>query len=192
MLFLFKVSIYDSNNSADSLYNLYVKWNASTLASINKQISTNADVDSKVFLNSRLGTLASLTDSEYLYSKSLRYEFLQAISKNIATNHHYFVIESNKEGEQVEVRNFLIINNENYSHVFLYKYHDDWEIVKDTIVPIINFRTLLNQHCFKNHWGRNQSEIILSEFISKKVNTNYFMPFSINQNNILFNLMYLF
>jgi hypothetical protein len=170
-------------------------WNEKTIRSIKDQLLKTNYSQIKSILQNHLDvlqtTLYSLTGNEKGIidkDKPSRYKFLQAICTNGQIGKNVFIVESESEGEVVQLINYVIENNMNTSHVIVFNYFkSNWIKVRDTTISKVDLHSELQDNSYELNRlkGINESAVILSEFNSSNILSHYFIPFSIEKANII-------
>ena len=120
--------------------------------------------------------------------KPSRYKFLQVICADKKIGKNIFIIEREIEGEVLQLRNYLIQNDVGISHVTVYSYFkNDWTKVRDTTISKIDLHSeLINAtNVIDKLSGKNESDVILSEFDSMNIESHYYIPLSIEKNDAI-------
>jgi hypothetical protein len=166
-------------------------WNKSTIQSVKNQLAYERDPSVSKTLKNRLEVIQSSlyapTEANDKGAPS-RYKFLNAINVNRKVSGDVFIVESESEGEVLLLRNYLIENKANASHVMVYCYFKkDWVKVRDTSISRLDLKAVLSTEVMSTNklTGINDSDVIFSEFTSTKICSHYFIPMSINKGNVI-------
>jgi hypothetical protein len=160
-------------------------WNQRTLSSLEDQLAVAKDSPIKARLLNRI----NIANSNYAVNgkgtkHNLRYEFLKTIYTSKKSRTNYFIIETSTEGEVIQLRNYVIENDINSSHIEYYSYYQfKWKKVKDTTISRVDLKSMLNNGgCVINYKG-NRNDVVLTEFSSHDIDSHYFLQYSLAQSS---------
>lgn len=190
-------SVRQNLKCKDFIQNLVNTWNEKTFDSIGESLSNSKDSLSKSLLSSTLAVLKSTLNSSTgnnnrsgLTDKSLRYKFLRAISQSKKLNSHFFIIESQSDGEVVQLTNYLISNSNGKSHITIYSYtHNEWKRIRQTAIKEMELHMELKNKFLVSSNGINSTNVTLTEFNNNNIATRYYIPLSIEKSNPLVTLI---
>ena len=186
--FIEKTSMTYVQRSTEKDFDL---WNRSTIQSLKSQLAYTKNSKISNTLKNRLDVIQSSlyapTEANDKGAPS-RYKFLNAINAIRKANKALFVVESEHEGEVLILRNYLIENTSNTSHVMVYSYYrNNWVKVRDTIISRLELKEVLNNKpaSVDKLSGLNDSDVIVSEFAPTDISSHYFIPMSIDKDNMI-------
>ncbi len=165
------------SHSEVNIDSLFYNWNKATLSSLNKSIHSIVDSSERGMYENRLLAFKSyggFSSDRSVDTASIRYQFLKAISDNV--NNRYYVIEANRSGEAVEIRNYLIfLDSENKTEVCTYNYSNGKWIKNNNSERIsFYFDKRLKTYFTQFGLGFNQDDVIITEFVGNKVISSEF------------------
>ena len=106
--------LYCNNSSNNKIVNndtTFINWNKSTLQSLTKQIESAKDSTERSLYENRVLAFKAFVDidkADDVNVNSIRYQFIQDIITSVSNQKDFYVIEANRSGEQVEIRNYVI------------------------------------------------------------------------------------
>lgn len=181
-----------------SNHEIFNLWNYKTLNSIKSQISSTEDkiikkrlknhLDAaKIFLYEKAG------GSDSKVGMSIRAKFLEKISSSKTGDSRFYVLEHIEKGEKIEIRNMLIVNAGNSSHVTLFQYFgEEWHKLKDTTVKKVDLHSEIVKDSYSTRIiGTSILRVIVSEFNDNKIYSRYYAGDMINDQQAFFDLLYL-
>jgi hypothetical protein len=193
LLLFIRIEVSPTPTNKKTIYKTFKGWNLATLQSIKDQMKQTADPKIKLKWRNRLDVerfilYSSTGDKNGITNKGKpsRYKFLKAIAPNMSFDLQTYVIESYTSGEIIQSRNYFIQNSLNFSHVEAFNYYkDEWVKVKDTVVTKIDFESeFIKDNTVTNYFkGNNITDVIISEFDSSIIKTNYYISLSLNTNS---------
>lgn len=157
-------------------------WNKSTLLSLKSQIRLSNSSEKGILENRLLAFKAfvAIDKEDKINSNSVRYQFLNELSHQNTGNGDFYIIEANRSGEAIEIRNYLIyLDNTKMVDVETFNYvKGKW--VKGAVAKKINLQMNNNLKSYVTKFGQgfNQDDIIITHFINSKVAASEFFLYS--------------
>jgi hypothetical protein len=171
---------YNSINMQDKeIDGLFNSWNDATIKSISTQRNSTTQEKEKSLYENRVDALKAylkLDDSGKINKNSIRYKFLQKLQN---TNSDFYIVESNRSGEQVVIRNYVIYpkNNKTMDVVKYELRNNDWIIIKKYVLSNpIEFSFKTNRKIFGS--GNNMDDVIITHISNKTITNSDFYLFS--------------
>lgn len=171
------------NNENLNRDTVFINWNKATLLSLNNHINSSQTSAKEIYRNrlSAFKAFIEIDDDNKVNSKSIRYQFLDEIfSKANSKKKDFYVIEANRSGESIELRNYLIyINSKNSVDVDIYNYiNGKW--IKNVVTEKIDlhFDSNLKVYATKFGLGFNQDDVIITQFINNTINASEYYLYS--------------
>ena len=167
----------------------FINWNKASLQSLAKQISSTKDSAERSLYENRVLAFKAFVDidkAEDVNVKSIRYQFMQEMIKNVDNNQKdYYIVEANRSGERVEVRNYAIYprTEGDKADVNVYNFSNRrWN--KVSMSKEINFPFLdsLTSYRTKFGLGFNQDDVIVTHFVNNTIITSEYYLYSTLSN----------
>jgi hypothetical protein len=171
-IFLVSCKAPNSDNGSHALFNMdttFIYWNKATLLSLNRHIESASDsAERSGYQNALLAFKAFLEidDAKEINIKSIRYQFLDKLSSGNDVKGKFYIIEANRSGETVEIRNYVIwTESPDTVNVDVYNFVGrQW--VKN---PITKKMAMHNKESFirypvKMGRGFNQDDVVITQF----------------------------
>jgi hypothetical protein len=153
---------------------LFVNWNNETLLSLNNHIHSSNEASEKETYNNRLlafKAFVDIRDYTEVNVNSIRYRFLQELFKDANKNGDFYVIEANRSGESVEIKNYVaFINDKNIDRVIIYNFNDGKWIRENGTIKMDLPKNIDPKNQFvKFGSGFNQDDVIIKQFRKYKI-----------------------
>jgi len=166
-----------------NLDSIFVKWNKLTFLSISKQGELASDTSQKKYYANRLESVKSyleVNDSLIVNSKSIRYEFLKTLFlKNTKKKSDFYLVESNKSGYKVSIRNFVVyVDSLNSIKIDYYSFSDgSWNLVESKMLNNCIIEDSFDGYVAKFWKGFNADDVIITKFKNGELVASYFYLF---------------
>lgn len=172
------------NNENLNMDKIFINWNKATLLSLNSHINSSSQTTEKEIFKNRLLAFKAFIEIDKgttINHKSIRYQFLNEIFLNAKKKKKdFYVIEANRSGEAVELRNYLVyINSQNSIDVDIYNYvNGKW--IKNMITEklYLYFDSNLKGYATKFGLGFNQDDVIITQFNNNTVSASEYYLYS--------------
>lgn len=170
--FLVFFSCNNKANNNQKLVNsdtIFINWNKSTLQSLNNHIELAKDSSEKNLYRNRLLAFKAFVDinsEEEVNANSLRYQFLKELIKNTNSKKDFYIIEANRSGEKMEIRNYVVyIETANMVDVDVYNFaNGKW--VRNAVSEKLSLHldSNLKSYITKFRLGFNQDDVVITLF----------------------------
>ncbi len=156
------------SHTLPNIDNTFISWNNATFQSLDRHIeSASESVEKSAYQNSLAAFKAFLDidDSRQVNTKSIRYQFLDILSVN-SIKGKFYIIEANRSGEQVEIRNYVIwAESPDTSNVDVYKFvAKRWAKNPTTQKMPMNNKENIIRYPEKMGNGFNQDDVVITQF----------------------------
>ncbi len=167
-------NIENSNQKIENIDSVFINWNKATLQSLNNQIGLVHDSSRINTYENRLKAFKAFVGIENentININSIRYNFLKEIINNNYLQKDLYIIEANRSGEKVEIRNFLFyLDNNGKTNVEVYTFNNGKWIKKD----VVKKQTLRLNDNLKNYltdfgFGFNPYDVTITHFVNNTV-----------------------
>lgn len=147
----------------------FINWNKATLQSLAKQTESATDSMEKGLYENRALAFKAFVDistEDDVNANSIRYQFIQEVITSGSNQKNFYIIEANRSGEQVEIRNYVVYPSATgKSDVKVYNFiNRKW--VKGTTSQEVDFlfSDSLTLYIKKFRLGFNQDDVIITRF----------------------------
>ena len=160
---------------------LFINWNKATIKSLDDQISQTKDTTQKTQLINRLSALKYYVDIkriEEVNATSIRYQLLAEIEKFNYGKSDFYVIESNRSGEKIDIISYVIyLNNPDTLNIYNF-IKNKWVRHSAFLGNNLNLDTNLKNYFTKFGLGFNQDDVIISLLNDRNVLSSEFFLFA--------------
>jgi hypothetical protein len=158
---------------------LFVTWNKATIESFQRQIKKTGDPENR-YKNelAAFKEYIAVSSEDAINHNSIRYQFLTEIQKT-GRGLDFFIIESNRSGEVVEIVNYVVYFEQDLlKEVLVYQYlNGKWKLNISTKTKLKYDDELL--HSMKKYGeGSNQDNVVITRFSNYKVDASEFYIYS--------------
>ena len=159
----------NSNPNTTNIDTSFVSWNKVTFQSLTHQIEVTKDSTEQSLYENRILAFKAyigINSVEDINVKSIRYQFIKELLKNTKDKRDFYIVEANKSGERVEIRNYVVYPlSSGKADIYIYTYVNRKWIKKSesikldllSIDDLMSYRTKFNT-------GFNQDDIIVTRF----------------------------
>lgn len=176
---------HSSGNDQKTMNNdsVFKSWNQATLFSLQKQSELAKDsMEINLYENTTLAFKAfvRIDRAEDVNDSSVRYRFIKEVLKNRNTESSFYIVEANRSGEQVEIRNYLVYPHAaNQSDVVVCNFMKGKWVMSSVVKKMdISLNENLQSYRKKFRSGFNQDDVIISRFIDDKVTASEYYLYS--------------
>ena len=152
----------------------FINWNKATLQSLARQIESTRDSTEISLYENRMSAFKAFVDinnAEDVNVNSIRYQFFQTVIESDNNQRNFYIIEANRSGERVEIRNYVIYPNAvGKANVNVYNFiNRKW--IKSSASKEIDFPLTdsLASYITKFRLGFNQDDVIITQFVNNTV-----------------------
>lgn len=187
-LLFFSCSNSSNNNKMVSNDTAFINWNKSTLQSLAKQIESAKDSAEISLYENRVLAFKAFVDidkPEDVNVNSVRYQFIQGVSESVSNQKDFYIIEANRSGERVEIRNYVVYPSATggKAEVNVYNFiNRKWiksSVSKEMDLPLSDS---LTSYRTKFGLGFNQDDVIITHFVKNAVTTSEYYLYTTLSN----------
>jgi len=169
---------------------VFVAWNRSTLWSIRSKIRESNNLAEKKIYENRLATFKGYLDLKYENSfndQSVRFRFLKKLQESQPRFSNFFIIEANRSGESLEIKNYILqLNSKGFLMLDVYHYTKEHGWIKSGITRELKLYLDLIESTTKYGSGFNYDDVIVTQFTnSKTINSKYYAGWTLSVRNPL-------
>lgn len=172
----------------------FISWNRSTLSSIRSKIRKSDNSAEKKIYENRLVTFKGYLDLKNENSfndQSIRFQFLEKLQEKQPNLSNFFIIEANRSGESVAIKNYILqSNSKGLVKLDVYYHTKELGWIKSGITREIKLYLDLIKSTTRYGSGFNHDDVIVTQFASRKtINSEYYAGLSLSVRNPLKNIL---
>jgi len=172
----------------------FVSWNRSTLSSIKNRIRKSNNIPEKKIYENRLAVFKGYLDIKYENSinrQSIRFLFLKKLKEKQPKISDFFIIEANRSGESLEIKNYILQRNSKgllMIDVYVHTKEHGW--LKSGQTTEARLCLDLIESTIKYGSGFNHDDVIVTKFTDNKIiNSQYYIHMTLSTRNPLKNIL---